>query len=103
METADWDSPYRSVRYSNRLSAVILSIVVAVPIYFMLYLYLTRNRWNDEKFLESSGSLLQGADLEKKRSRWSIAAVVIIFFSRRFIIVLSIVKFGDFFWGQIMI
>ena len=40
--TAEWDSVYDSVRYSNNLSAIVFAIVLAVPLILAIVMY--RNR-----------------------------------------------------------
>lgn len=45
--TAEWDSVYPSVQYSNYLSVFVISLVVALPVYCALIAFRCRSRWND--------------------------------------------------------
>ena len=98
LKSAEWDSVYPSVRYSNYLSALFLAIILAVPVLLGYVLYKNVTKWNDEKFQDKFGSLFEGTDL-KKNSKSTTVAVLLIFLLRRLSIVISVVALEEYVWG----
>ena len=84
--TAEWDSVYDSVRYSNNLSAVVFGIVLALPLILAIVMYRNRTLWNDPNFRNRFGALLDGT-----KGTCSAATVLLIFLLRRLTFVISVV------------
>ena len=56
---------------------------------------------NDKKFKERSGALVESTNSETHK--WSIIAVLVMFFIRRISFVMSVIFIEDFVWGQLQI
>ena len=99
--TADWDTPYDAVHLSNVLAVIIVSIVGATLLLLIFWLCRNRNKMNDKKFKERTGALVESTNTEKKK--WSLIAVLTMFFLRRITFVMSVIFLEEFVWGQIAI
>lgn len=64
----------------------------------IVFLYRNFHRWQNPKFKEKFGALLDG---KKTKSRWTVIVPLAIFFLRRLAFVLSVINLSDFLWGQI--
>ena len=58
LRTAEWDTPYDDVHLSNVLSVIIVSISGLSALFLIIWLCLNRNKINDKKFKERSGTLV---------------------------------------------
>ena len=92
----------RSTRYSMVMSFIAFSVLtLGTPVALLLW-WRKRSVWGDVNFKAKYGSLLKGIAL-KENAQKSTIAVPCMFFTRRLLLVSTIVLFGDFAWGQLML
>ena len=98
IDTSEFQTTFPSESYSYILSIVILVLVLIIPILILVFLYRNFDRWQDQKFREIYGTLLDG---KKTKSKWIVIVHLMLFFLRRLVFVLTVIKLGDFLWAQI--
>ena len=103
IQTADWETSYRGVKYSNVLTLISLILIgLLTPCLNFLY---CRNFsiLTEDRFKNRYGAGLEEVNLTKKESPRSILAFPLFFFSRRILFAVSAVFLDDFLWAQIAI
>ena len=98
----DFESPYRSERYSNMLSIVFITLVTIVPAPLLIFSYIRRNEWNSVNFRARYGTVVDGLDVKSKYNKLKVVAMPTHFFLRRICAVLSILIFQKYLWSQIV-
>lgn len=99
----DWDSPFRSVRYSNILTIIFMIFLILFPLILISVSCRNFERLKEDSFRNRCGTLFVGFSLYKKVSPKSILAHPVLFFGRRIAFVLTAVKLGKFLWAQVTI
>ena len=97
IKTAEWDTPYDDVHFSNVLAVILLSIISATLLFLIVWLCRNRNKMNNTKFKERSGALVESTNT--KTNKWSLIAVLVMFFLRRIAFVMSAIFLEEFVWG----
>ena len=103
IHTADWETPYRGVRYSNALALIVL-ILMGLLVPFLIILYFRNfSILGEARFKTRYGAGVEETSLVKKVSPRSILAYPVFFFGRRLIFALSAVYLEKFLWAQLAI
>ena len=71
-------------------------LVIVIPIIILVFLYKNFDRWSEPKFRERFGTLLDG---KKIKNKWTVIVLLVLFFVRRLVFVLSVIKLRDFLWA----
>ena len=102
--TADWNSPFPAIQYSNKLSEAIIVLVIFLPIFFLVFYSCMHKRWDNEAFQGRYGSYLDGTNhAAKKRNQWKVILHLTIFFVRRAAFAVSVLWAEDYIWIQLPI
>ena len=91
----DKDSPFQWVRVSFYASTVSLIILALLPIFFVIFYCIRRDKWSEEAFRNMYGALLEGTKVTTQRGNLAILLVPTIFFYRRLIFISSIILLKD--------
>ena len=90
-----------SVKASHYLSIAVVIFSLAVPIMLFAYICLKSKRLSDDKLYSKVGSLIQGSKRKSVKYPMIVIVVPIVFFTRRLSIVLTLVFWQEFIWGQV--
>ena len=89
----DYDSPFRWVRVSFYASVASLVLLALLPIFFVIFYCIRRDKWSEQAFRNMYGALLEGTKVTKDTERGNLAMLLVptIFFYRRLIFIGSII------------
>ena len=101
----DYDSPFRWVRVSFYASVASLVLLALLPIFFVIFYCIRRDKWSEQAFRNMYGALLEGTKVTKDTERGNLAMLLapMIFFYRRLIFIGSIILLKDNIFVLIMI
>ena len=107
LETADWSTSRRVIMYSNIMSCVVMFFAIAVGVAIILYhVWANPDVWGRPEFKIDNGALLEGSSvidyLSSLPNQAHLLIPPIVYFLRRIIFVLTIIKVQHFF-AQVLI
>jgi hypothetical protein len=91
MHTADWDTPFYAVRYSNALSLISLIVLGVIPPLLTTVYLKNFSKLKQKNFSDKYGAGFEGTKVDVQRPQKSILACPLIFFGRRILFAVSAV------------
>ena len=96
--TADWNTPFLSVKISNYLSIVTLIVIAGVLLVYIVSFVRLPQENRIEKFGAKFEPLFDGMDYQKKRKNGFLIGVPLFYFSKRLIFVSILVLASEYLW-----
>ena len=103
LNQARWSSEIMILQISNYFAAVCASVFVLASTVMLSVAWKKRANWNEKRYIERFGSLLQGTSLNSNHFRSSIMLMAVQFFAIRFLLVILILQSADKLWLQIQL
>lgn len=72
IQKLDWNGAFSAVTLCNYFAVITVVALCVCPFILGFFFCFKYSKWNDEKFLGTYGSYLEGADVERKEKRWLI-------------------------------
>ena len=101
LHTADWASPFLSVKFSNALSVLFIVIACVTLIVYIAGYCRMQKELRAKTFGEKFSPLLEGTKYERKEPKSNIILVPVYFFMKRLILVAILIFAREFVWVQV--
>ena len=92
-----------SVKASHYLSIAVVILSLAIPVMLIVHICSHRERLSEDKLHMKVGSLILGSKSKSKRQPKTTIVVPIVFFARRITVVLTLIYWQEFLWGQVAV
>ena len=104
MHTVEGDSSFPSVQASNFMSIALIILICIWPLFFIFYACLKPKVWQEEKFQNKCGTVLENTDIKKQtRGERALLFASVMFFMRRVAFIISALIFRKTLWPQLAI
>ena len=87
-----------AIQLSNYLAYGLLALLIAVPLWIVVFYSCSMRRWNQPQFVEKFGSPLEGMSLDRKDHRWLPLVSPTLFLLRRVLFCLTVIYKPEFLW-----